>query len=451
MLYVICATTVVLSALWSWLFSVRVAALSTSLLVGYTCTLFAFAVIVGLSTTLFVLTVRYFMREYHRQTRLSPWFLAKLFVVWAAVELGVSVLITIVWLGRNGSIDSVLPFGSFAPLLAFTPLVFVTRFVGFHGLSATAVVLVSVLVCKKLRRYAPAVVCVVLAGVLLGWGVYRLPVGQALRVHILASHEDVPGPVATTSQLVVFPEYGMDGIARGESIYKPITNSDHEVFYIGSRHQPVLQGDQNVLVFGSTTQGILAQQAKTRLIPGGEYLPYVVELPLRLLGAHKTLQQFNQVRAVEKGPKKITPLTVMPDIRLGSGICASIIAPKDYRGLTKDGATVLTNSASLGILKSPLFTFEHLGLARFMAVANARPFLQSSSDGLAFVIDHNGQILAKTTAVDSREVTIRSSSRKTPYTYLGEWPAYVGLLWLVWVGVRGRWTSRRTSKKHLAF
>jgi len=416
----------VVGLMWSWLFGIRVAALSTSTVIGYFSTLFAFVVIVAISVALFLCAIRYFAQEY----RANPptWrFLAKLFVVWAAVEFGVSVLITIIWIGRNGSVDSVLPFGSFAPLLAFTPFGFLARFVGFHGLSAAFVVLVSVVVFKKLRKYAPAVMVLLFAGTLLAWGLYRTPAGQGVDTQIIANHEGVSDPLATQSQLVIFPEYGLNGMSDGDIHTKLIENGDREIFYVGSRRWDVADGGQNVLVFGSTIQGVITERPKSRLIPGGEYLPYAAELPLRLVHADTVLEQFKLARAIEKGSEKAMPLQVTSNIKLGSGVCASIIAPKDYRGMTKDGATLLTNSASLGVFNSSLFTLQHQGLAKFMAVANARSFLQSSSDGLAFAIDHNGRMLAKISAVNSAEVTVHTNNKKTPYTYLGEWPAYIGL------------------------
>ncbi|HTE22740.1 MAG TPA: hypothetical protein VK674_06950 [Candidatus Limnocylindria bacterium] len=418
---------VVVMGMWSWLFSIRVAALSPSLIIGYFCTLLGFLTIVGITTALFVAVIMYFAREYQAKAP-SPWFPAKLFVVWAAMELGASLLVSVIWIGRNGSLDSVLPFGSFAPLLAFTPFGFLARFVGFHGLSAAFVVLASTLAFKKLRKYAPMVTGILLVGAVSAWALYRAPVGQPVNVQIVAEQGGASSPLPSNSDLVILPEYGLNSIKDAKISSKLITNSDREVFYIGSRRQEVQGGAQNVLVFGSTRRGVIQERAKTRLIPGGEYLPYLAEIPLRLAGAQKTtLEQFKFARAIEKGTEKATPLAITSDIRLGSGVCASIIAPKDYRGLAKDGATLLTNSAALGAFRSPLFTLQHEGLARFMAVANSRPFLQSSSDGLAFAIDHNGRLLKKTTPVSSAELTVHSNNKKTPYTYLGEWPAYTGL------------------------
>ena len=417
----------VVALTWSWLFTVRIADLSSSLIAGYLSMLTGFVVIVGITTAVFALTVQHFLNEYVRRRSLTPWFLVKLFLMWAAVEWLVSIVVAAVWIGRNGSLDTVLPFGSLTPLLMYTPFGFLARLVGYHGLSALAVVLVFVVAGKKLRRYAPVVLGLVLVATGVAWLAYRQPDGPSVQAVIVAEELDTKSPpIQTDADLIVFPEYGLDFIGSGNAPER-IKPKNKEVFFVGSQKRFDGVGAQNVLTFGSTGQGFIEERPKSRLIPGGEYLPYAVELPLKFFRQHSTLAQFQMADAISKGPYNSRPLRANPDLAVGSAVCASIISPEDYRDFAGNGATLFTNSASLSLFNSPLFSFQHRGLARFMATANARGFLQSSNTADAFALDHNGRLLKRTAAVSTAEVSIRTNHKKTPYTYLGEWPVFAGL------------------------
>jgi apolipoprotein N-acyltransferase len=329
-------------------------------------------------------------------------------------------------MGNNGSVDTVLPFGTFAPTLAHTPLVLLGRFVGFYGLSALFVVLVTSVAFKKLRIYSTYVIAISIALLGISWLAYRTPSGTDMTASIQADEtEKVYRSYETSAELVLVPEYGIPGFGLVPDIK---SNDDKDVYFLGSTSKAYEDISQNVLVFGSTKQGVLEQVPKTRLIPAGEYLPYAADWILHAIDDQESLKKFKYTRAIKKGDRETPPLKIREGVVLGSGVCASIIAPEDYRKLSNQGATVLTNSAMLGIFDSAVFTFEHEGLARFNAAANARPFLQSSTMGNAFAIDHSGRIIKKISPSNIADVTVKTNSRKTPYTILGEWVVYVGLI-----------------------
>jgi apolipoprotein N-acyltransferase len=112
---------------------------------------------------------------------------------------------------------------------------------------------------------------------------------------------------------------------------------------------------------------------------------------------------------------------------VAAAVCSSIIAPQDYRTFARSGATVFTNSASLSIFKgSPLFAWQQKSLARFMAVANARYFLQSANAASAYSIDINGKQTAEVKGRSTLLVEAKTNTVKTPYVYSGEWLLYLG-------------------------
>ena len=419
----------VVAAMWSWLLLVDVAIISDATLLGLIVAGFAFAAMVLISTLVFALVIRHTHKALVQKNAKPVRQLVEFYAMWAGAELLVSWLVAVVWIGKDGSIDSVLPFASFTPFLMYTPLRFLARLVGFYGLSAIVVTLIMAVAHQKTRKLALpiAMIAIVLSGLM--WLPYRRANGNKLSVQVMAETlaERVPATEKDVD-LVVFPEYGLDDISDDNLDTRLIAPADREVYFLGSRQDPA-NGNAvyNNLIFGSSQKGLDRVVPKTRLIPGGEYLPFAVDYGLRVVGAESILSDFEFSRAVEKGASAVPLYELSDGDVVGSEVCASIIAPNDYRNLTRHGATVLTNSASLEIFRSPVFDIQQKGLGIFMATANARPFLQSANSSSAFALDHNGSILASTQPVGSAEATIQTNHATTPYTVLGEWVAYIGL------------------------
>ncbi len=431
---------VAISLLWSWLFLIDDARLLGSKFVAAAVMIIVFVVIVAISVFIFWRTIKYLQKNVKHSK--NGWVIVKIFFVWAFAEWLVSWLVAVVWMGHNGSWDNILPFSSLTPWLMWTPLRFVTRFVGYYGLSSAVVTGIFVISSKNLRRYGVAYGVVVLLLTTASWGLYARPNGQEIKATIVAEWLGYPTKVVTNdSKLVVVPEYGLDRYTTKNISTR--FDTDKKVYFVGSRQTSNPHGFTNTLVFGSNQQGFIREQQKSRLIPGGEYLSLPVEIMLRVYSPN-TYTDFQVRRAVIKGSGKGEPFVINDGLILGSAACSSIIAPEDYRQLTNQGATLLTNSSSLEIFRgSRLFNWQHRGLAKFMAVANARPFLQSSHNWPAFALDHNGQQLAEIQPVNSKQVTVTTNNRKTPYTVLGEWPVVIGAVWLGY-DLMQRYKKRKT-------
>ncbi len=416
--------------LWSWLFLIDDAKLSNSALVGYLTITLVFLTIVSIATAGFWLAIKYLHCSIKRSKRWTA--ILKVFFVWAFVELAVSWLVAVIWMGRNGSWSTVLPFSSLAPWLAWTPFKYSSRFVGYYGLSASVVTLQFMFTSTTLRRlaYIGPYLLVLLGSNVVGWRWYNRASGETIKVTIVAENLGQPKNIRVPddSLLVILPEYGLDNYTS-----KTISQRLHSngIFYfVGTQQVPGPNGFSNKLIFGSNYAGFTDQQIKSCLIPGGEYLSYSAEVLLKDF-SKSTYDNFQVVRAVVKGHDKPKPFRLGYDIQVGSGACSSIIATEDYRSLVRQGATVLTNSASLDIFRgSRLFNMQHRGLAKFIATANARPFLQSSNNWPAFGLSQNGRQLAQLQPVGHTQVQITNNKTQTVYTHFGDWPAYVGGLWM---------------------
>lgn len=354
--------------------------------------------------------------------------------VFALAEFLVSWLVALFWIGPEGSLDSTLPISSAGLVLIQTPIRFAARFVGLYGLAAFGWLIIWLVLQKKFRLVSW------LLAFLLMISLPASDIYQGRQTSMLISAtiiresigKRVP-PISDQTNLVIFPEYGLNEINDknlGQRI-EPASKDAPSTMFVGSMRATVPNevGYRNILVFGETGSGIISSQSKHRLIPGGEDMPYIARGILSLAGQSKTLDYFEQLKRINKGDQPLANLEVDPNTIIGPGLCSSITAPADYRQQVKQGATLLTNSASLTVFNgSRLFAWQQKSLAKFNAVANARYFLQSANAAEAFAFDTGGRQIASAKDHSTTTLEVQNSQIKTPYSLVGEWLVWVGLL-----------------------
>lgn len=439
--------TLVLAFLWSWLFLVDVGNLAKSLLLGFVLMFVAYVVMVTISSLVVLKTWSYISAFLKKPSWKS---LFMLVLVWAVVEFLLAWLLGLVWMGREGSWDNMVPFVSLTPMIVLTPLRFLTRLFGFFGTSAlvgTGIIIVIASIKRAgWRKFSLIYWGVIIIVNLLLWRGFTTANGPAIKTTLASEHLGNPQIIdSDNSDLIIVPEYGLDNYSS-ENITSRFSDNSREVFFSGTKQYGETDGNNNTLIYGSNRQGFLYEHKKSRLIVGGEYLPLTYEMFVRTF-APDLYTDFQVRRAITKGTEQSTPFTLPNGVVVGNAACSSIIHPDDYRRLTAQGATVLANSASLEVFRgSRVFALHHDGLAKYMAVANARPFLQSANDWKAFAIDHNGNTLTKVQPVGYTEVTIQTNSRRTPYSYLGEWVVYSGLVFIAVITIVGVMPIRRDRR-----
>ncbi len=356
--------------------------------------------------------------------------------VFALADFLVSWLNTILWLGPQGRIDNILPLSSPTLIFINTPLSFAARLVGFYGLAAFIWLTLFLLWSKKTRKYALVPILVLSLLSLIGWAVYRTPSGTTFTAKIISESLDkrVPAINPTNTDLTVFPEYGLDEVTNETLSSRIEMNSISDPtkhYFLGSEqvNPEDRTGHLNRLIFGNTVDGFTYKQDKYRLIPGGEDLPFSLRFALRATNQKSTLDYFSYAKGTLKGPHPLVPFKINDTTLVGAAVCSSIIAPQDYRRFAQEGATAFTNSASLTIFKgSSVFSFQQKSLARFMAVANARYFLQSANSARAYALDINGNTVTEATGHQVLDVNVQNNTKKTMYTYAGEWLTYLGVI-----------------------
>lgn len=349
--------------------------------------------------------------------------------VWALAEFVRVYLFSIFYYGPGGSISPNWNLGIIGLGATNSPLVYSSRFVGLYGLSIV-VVLINIalyfLIYKKNIKYSVLIVMPIIILGAVGYVMYR-PSQKTIEVGAvhLASEDSLNdwGAIEYPPKdldLLVLPEY---------SLY--FDNKDYQKFSeenIGKNTTIItsVSGDgvpaTNNLTFYDSTQGIYSSQPKTFLIGTGEYVPYFITGFFKLINQEGIIKSFNETQQVKRGP---TPEHAVqtPSAKVGALVCSGVLALNEYRRLSSEGAEILTNSASLALIsQASLYHVQEGYLTKFHAVANAKPFAQSSRSGESYILNWDGSRLVSTTG-DSTLISsnVQTSSSRTLYSILGEW------------------------------
>jgi hypothetical protein len=437
------------SAMWSWTLFTDSLDLAGSKSQGLILAVIISAINVALSTWIVWKTWLLLRKLFSKRPVWQALLLALPIV--ALMDFLVAWLVAIIWIGPQGLIDSVLPLSSPALLFVNTPLSFASRLVGFYGLGAFAWLTLFLLTEKKFRIYALVPLATILALSTLGWLGYRSVNGASFTATVISENLTTRVPQIDSSQtnLIIFPEYGLDQITNENLAERLTVDKDgKKTAFLGSEQvNPINKtGHLNRLLFGNSQDGITSKQDKYRLIPGGEDLPYTLRVALRATNQKATLDYFSLAKSVIRGPAQLSNFVINESTALGTAVCSSIISPEDYRTFVNNGATALTNSASLTIFKgSRVFSWQQKSLAKFMAVSNSRYFMQSANGSRAYILSNNGQTLAEDYGVKTASATVYNNSHRTPYTQVGEWLVYTGVL--VAIASSVGWLYNKQAKK----
>jgi hypothetical protein len=421
------------SAMWSWTLLTDSLDLAGSKTQGFILAIIISAINVALSTWI-VWTAWKLARKLFAAKPIWQALLVAL-PLFALIDFLVAWLVAIIWIGPQGLIDSVLPLSSPALMVINTPLAFAGRLIGYYGLGAFIWLTLFMLTEKKIRTYAiiPVLVLSVLSFV--GWAGYRSVNGSGFNATVITETltNRVPQIDSKQTDLVIFPEYGLDEVTN-KNLDKRLTidkAAQDPTAFLGSEQVNPLgrPGHLNRLLFGNSKDGIVSYQDKYRLIPGGEDLPYTLRVALRATNQVSTLDYFSFAKSVIRGQAQLSNYVINETTNIGAAVCSSIISPEDYRYFVNNGATALTNSASLTIFKgSRMFSWQQKSLARFMAISNSRYFMQSANGSRAYILNNNGDTIVEKYGINTASSTVYNNSKRTPYTIIGEWLVFIGAL-----------------------
>lgn len=418
----------------NWMFTIRTSEIAQ----GST------AKIVGLSAALIMLSsfacgFVFFIFIYRRLSikLASRWSLLLIPAAWVLSEFLRAWFFSIVSLGPTGKIGAYWTYGNLGYIAGLTPFTFIGRLGGVYLLSFLVVLLiVAVIRMKRLKIYSELLIIIVVLSVtsFMCWFLYRQADGKTIDAGTFSykstQYPDVQsdegaklikGRSITPLDLVVLPEYSgffQEDSSSNDATLRTILKKNGLVIH--SKKEPQESYNKNMLIFISPDGRVLNKQQKWFTIPSGEYIPYVYQVLLAYGGNEQLLLDFRNQKSVIPGNIREVPYTY-DNVSHGALICSGITSPENYRLLVNEGASILTNSASLGSLgiKSSHHTQSQM-MARRYAVDNARPFIQSAKDAPAFIYDHNGKLVAKASD-DIAYATVTTNNKKTPYTRLGNW------------------------------
>jgi len=366
--------------------------------------------------------------------------------LWVVGEYIRSFLFSIVSFGSGASLGDYWNFGNFGFGASVTPMVYAGRLVGFYGISFLVVLLnlaIFQLVFGKLKKPAIIALLLVLSVPSLGYLIYKNPINSKSSdvglvfmesdytintKYQIPLKESIIQKATITPELLVMPEYSgfldkEDPQTEDQEISDMIfgTKPDGRVF--SSQSVYATKGRYNSVVMLDSVGTRLEVQNKQFLIPGGELIPYLYQSILVASGNPQSVEFHRDEKSLLKGEDPAKPI-VVGDISYGVLACSGAIAPGYYRQLSKDGAQVLVNVASIASMGLDGLYFEQSKqMAQFMAVSNSRSFLQSAKGGQSYVIDRNGVFVLESHGKDTQyfEHKIRSDNTVTAYTFLGEW------------------------------
>ena len=338
-----------------------------------------------------------------------------LVVLWPTMELLRSLIFSVANFGPGGNLLPSFNFAALAVDASGTPLIYLSRFFGFYGLSAMVVIL-NVCIYKiafKSDRTQKLIYGLVLAEVIgLNFLTWQRGFAKANQqtVSVSAVHlnkedwvDNYSGNMTLNSgtDVLVLPEYAIYSIdERIKEIASKV--SDRGGVIMSSAEQADGYKINNFVVYNNKGER-LSKQAKSFLIPGGEYMPYFMRTFLIITGKRDLLDMFEKEYPVTKGLVSEKIVKLSNNIRVGGLACSGVTRIDKYQNLADQGANILTNSAQLTLFPYDSFYFASArNMARYQAVVTNRPFIQSARGGESYIIDNQGNIIAKSVGEESQ-------------------------------------------------
>lgn len=240
--------------------------------------------------------------------------------------------------------------------------------------------------------------------------------------------------------IIVLPE-----IAEFISSYN--IYSDADLIEVLHRNQPLIVdhdyggGEARTTpqtVYWQAQKGIFARQDKELLMPGGEYLPWLLRKGLLLFGNESLIIAYERRRTVYPSQEKI--VVEYERGKASSLLCSEVMSSRIAREITRKGSQIIFLQSSDAIFQgNNQYLKQMIAMAQMRAIETGRFIVRSSNGGVAAFIDPSGritQLLPKGEGVLSGEVYLLD--RETPYTFFGDVPIILFSFFLLLGVVRRR-------------
>ena len=305
--------------------------------------------------------------------------------------------------GPHGNLNPNFNWGSLAVPASGTQLVYSSRLLGFFGLTFLVVLINIGLYLIIFRRKIVIPLSIFLAITTLTFLCWRSGESsktQSLQVAAIhfkdkKNFADIDRYFWPTKEtdIIVLPEYSK--FLQSKDHEQLLSRLSKDGVLITSREDGASPNGTNQVIVINKQGDVVYRQDKTFLIPTGEYMPYVLQTSFRVIGKAQVLDDFNNQQKLTKGKIPEQNYVATNSVKIGALACSGVGALGAYQQLSDDGADVLTNSASLSfLLPDSVYHAYAKNMARYQAVSNNKPFIQSSRSGQSYIIDNQGNFIA---------------------------------------------------------
>jgi apolipoprotein N-acyltransferase len=236
----------------------------------------------------------------------------------------------------------------------------------------------------------------------------------------------------------------------------PDIKNVRDIVFQGAIHTPTLFGGLaqrerdgrlqpfNTAFMTDADGSIVGTYDKTYLLAFGEYIPFGDRFPA-LYEISPNSGRFapgDHVQPVPFGPYRIGVLICYEDI-IPSFVARSVRVGNPHLLVN------MTNDAWFGDTHEP---WQHLAIAKLRAVEHHRALVRSTNSGVSTVIDPVGRTLAMS-GVYTREnlsAEVPMLDGTTPYVTLGDFPGYLSLVTLLFLGFQAQRQRRKKEREALA-
>lgn len=242
---------------------------------------------------------------------------------------------------------------------------------------------------------------------------------------------------ALKSDIVIFPERAWFSTTLSKFLdTKSFQNffknlSKNNVLVVDNDRVTEEGGLKSKVLFIDSQEGIMGSSDKKLLTPGGEFLPYIVKIPLAIFG---WLSQKN-ISVTEFVPGQNENVLGYGNEKIKVLVCSDIISPNISRAGDSDFMVELNSMGLFGQNKQ--INNQVLSMAKFRAVENKKYLIMASNYGLSYIINPEGKIQEKTDFLGYQILTgeVASSIGFTWYNRLGDWPILMlSIILLVIIG-----------------
>lgn len=210
----------------------------------------------------------------------------------------------------------------------------------------------------------------------------------------------------------------------------------HTPLLFGGLSSETIDGDRHLYntAFLTDAEGrIQAHYDKTYLLAFGEYIPFGELVPALYDYSPHTghFTPGGHVRSLTFG-----------DYEIGALVCYEDILSSFVRRMMNEGTAPhllvnVTNDAWFGETQEP---YVHLALAKMRAVEHHRFLVRATNTGVSAIIDPLGRVTEQSGLFERSSLygEVRMMTGSTPYRTLGNWPGWLALAAMVYLGFLGR-------------